>query len=86
MNANIAQFLEKLKLTLFSEDDFKDHVCAIVLEKTKFPIEKSCVHEMKGSIKLKADPYLKSEIMFRKEEILDTLRSRYPKRLIKDIS
>lgn len=85
MTANIAQFLEKLKVNIFTEDTFKDVVCAVILEKTKFPIEKSCVHEMKGSIKLKVDPYLKNEVMFRKEEILGTLRSRYPKRLIKDI-
>lgn len=86
MSANIAQFLDRLKTNIFNEDGFRDDICAIIFEKTNFPIEKSCVREMKGSITLKTDPYLKSEIMFRKEEILRTLRSRYPKRVIKDIS
>lgn len=85
MKSNISQFLDRLKTNIFNEDGFRDDVCKIIFEKTGFPIEKSCVREMKGRITLKTDPYLKSEIMFRKNEILPTIKDRYPKKMIREI-
>lgn len=85
MTANIAQFLEKLKLNLFTEDGFKDAVCEVIYEKTTFPIKKEYVKEMRGLIVTKVDSYMKMEILMKKVEILNALRSRYPKRMIKDI-
>lgn len=85
MSANIAQFLDKLKLNLFTEDGFKDAVCKVIHEKTTFPIGKECVKEMRGLIVIKVDSYMKMEISMKKMEILNTLRARYPKRMIKDI-
>lgn len=85
MNANISQFLEKLKSNLFSEDSFRDEVCSVILERTKFPLEKNSVRETKGIITLRVDPYMKTEVMLRKNDILEALRSKYPKRIIRDI-
>lgn len=85
MSANIAQFLEKLKLNLFTEDRFKDTVCDVIFEKTGFPIGKECVKDMRGIITIKADSYMKMEVSMKKEEILNALRSRYPKRAMRDI-
>jgi hypothetical protein len=85
MQSNIAQFLDIFKTAVLSDDNFREDVCAIVLEKTKFPLEKKYVTCKNGTLHIKTDPYTKTEIQLHKEEILKAIQQKYPKKNIKDI-
>ena len=85
IGSNITTLLERFQISLLGEDNFKEDFCNIVLEKTKFPLEKKCVKESDGIIRVKTDSYLKMEIIMKKEEILSEIRGKYKNKLIKDI-
>ncbi len=85
MSSNISQLLQKFQVTLLGEDNFKQDVCDIIFSETKFPLEKKCVKETDGVIRIKTDSYLKMEIMMKKDEILSVIREKYKNKLIKDI-
>ncbi len=85
MQSNISQFLESFQVALLGQDSFKNDVCNIIFNETKFPLEKRCVSEANGNIRIKTDSYMKTEIMLHKENILASIREKYKQRLIKDI-
>lgn len=85
MPANITQFLEIFKTALSGDEGFRSDVCEIILEKTKFPLEKSCVSFKNNNLSIKTDPYMKTEISLCKEEILKAVKEKYPKKNIQNI-
>jgi hypothetical protein len=85
MQSNISQFLDIFKSAVLSDDNFREDVCAIVLEKTKFPIEKKCVTCKNGALQIKVDPYMKTEINFHREIILLAVQEKYPEKNIREI-
>ena len=85
MSSNISQFLDIFKNALFREDNLKEEVCSVVKEKTGFSIEKKDISCVNGILKIKTDPYLKTEILMKNSEILEAIRSKYPERNIKSI-
>lgn len=85
MTANISQFLEIFKQALSGDEDFKEDVCAIVIEKTGFLIDKKFVYCKNGRIQIKTDTYTKTEINLHREEILKAVQLKYPKKNIREI-
>ncbi len=85
MQSNISQFLEIFKVAVIGDENFRDDVCAVVLEKTKFPVSKSCITLKNNNVYIKADPYMKTEINLHKDGILESVRAKYPKKNILNI-
>lgn len=85
MTANISQFLDIFKQAVLGDENFKETVCAIVLETTKFSINKSTISLKNQNLYLKTDPYTKTEIGLHKEKILEKLKIAFPDKTIKDI-
>ena len=85
ITSNITELLQRFQTSLLGEDYFKQDFCNIVLEKTKFPLEKKCVKETDGIIRIKTDSYLKMEIIMKKDEILSSIKEKYKQKFIKDI-
>lgn len=85
MLGNISKFLEKFKESLGSEDDFREETSKTISEITGFPIEKEKIFLKGGIVKIKCDSYMKTEISLHKEKILENLKSKFPKKNIKDI-
>lgn len=85
MQSNISQFLEVFRVAVLGNDTFREDVCSIVLDKTNFPVEKHCVVSKNSSVYIKADPYMKTEIMLCRDEILEAVRTKYPHKNIQDI-
>lgn len=85
MQSNISQFLERFQVALLGGDSFKEDFCSIVFAETRFPLSKKCVKESDGNIRIKADSYIKTEIMLHKDQILSSIREKHKGRLIKDI-
>ncbi len=85
MTANIGKFLEIFKTAISGDENFREGVCKIVLEKTKFPLDKKSITLKNNSICIKADPYMKTEISLHKEDILKAIQAKYPKKNIRDV-
>ncbi len=85
MTVNISQFLDIFKQAISGNENFKETICAVVLETIKFPIEKGAISFKNQNIYLKTDPYIKTEIKLHKEKILEKLKIAFPGKIIKDI-
>ena len=85
MSSNISQFLDVFKSALFKEDTFREDFCSIVKEKTNFTIKKSSVSCRNGTVSIKADPYLKTEIFLKQADILASVCAKKPKKKIQNI-
>lgn len=85
MSSNISQFLDIFKSALFKEDTFREDFCKIVNEKTSFSIDKNSISCRNGTVTIKADPYLKTEIFLKQAEILFSINNKYPEKKIKNI-
>jgi hypothetical protein len=80
-----ASYLNKIKESLLSEEDLKDGICSTIKEKTACSLGKENISLRNGTICLEADPYLKTEIGLHKEDILTSLREKYPNKKLVDI-
>lgn len=85
MQSNISQFLEVFKTAISGDENFREDVCEIVLQKTKFSLEKKCVLCKNGILYIKTDPYMKTEILMQKNTILEDIQNKYPKKNIREI-
>ncbi len=83
MSSNISQFLDVFKSALFKEDTFREDFCAIVRDKTGFSLEKKMVTCRNGTVNIKADPYLKTEIFLKQDDIIAVVRGKYPDKNIR---
>lgn len=85
MSANIGNYLSRFRELLSGDEMFKSAVCAVIFEITGFEAENKNISISSGKISIKTDPYLKTEILFKKEEIIKSLKEKFPSKNIVDI-
>jgi hypothetical protein len=74
------------KSALFKEDTFREDFCVTVKDKTGFSLEKKMVTCRNGTVNIKADPYLKTEIFLKQNDILAHMREKYPEKNIRSLT
>ncbi|MEO8637935.1 MAG: hypothetical protein ABI430_03480 [Candidatus Taylorbacteria bacterium] len=81
---NVSLYLEKFKTIGLGDSIAKDALIKAVRECTGGKIERKDVEFKNGTFRIKADPILKSEIMIKKEVILEFLTKELKKE-VKDV-
>lgn len=82
---NIGDYLAKIKNLVNKEEDFIIYFCSSVQEVTGFKLEEKEVSFKGGKFTLKTNSYLKTEIALHKEEILKSLKEKFPNKTVLDI-
>jgi hypothetical protein len=85
MSSNISKFLESFKEILFKEELFKEDICLVLKEKINISIERKNIILRNNILSIQADPYIKTEIFLRKEEILKEIQGKHPQRNVLDV-
>jgi hypothetical protein len=82
---HIANFLGKLKQTLFKNEEYYDIISLTIKKHISSPIESKLI-KIKGThIYIQGSPMLKNEIFIHKVGILDDLKALLPDRNFTDI-
>ncbi len=81
----LSPFLEKFKNLKVPKDALLDDIIIIISDKTGIKLEKENISLNKPIVFIKADPTIKSEIFFKKQEILQELERRFYSKSVIDI-
>ncbi|MCR4284085.1 MAG: hypothetical protein NUV64_02075 [Parcubacteria group bacterium] len=81
----LSPFLEKFKSLKIPKEAIVDDIMEIILNKTGIKLEKENIVVNKPTVFIKANPMIKNEIFFKKQQILEELEKQFYSKTIIDI-
>lgn len=81
----LSPFLEKFKNLRVPKEALVETLIEIILNTTGIKLEKENIRVNKPTVFIKADPMIKGEIFFKKQQILEELEKQFYSKSITDI-
>jgi hypothetical protein len=85
MHGNLGNYLEKIKSLIGGEEDFKLRIISIIKENTQVDVGEKNIEIKNYRIYVSVNSYLKTEILLKKEILLEKIREVFPHKTLLDI-